>query len=119
MKQGRCPGQQQQTNQQKQPGKKPDRQTPQQPLLSHLMTMCCDQCQLDGRVTADPGCFTPNDKEDQGVKEGQRSRCQSGEGEESDSAPATFLTLPDRQYESNAKEQRGLVIMTDSVQEHV
>lgn len=119
VKQGRCPGQQQQANQQKKPGEKPDGQIPQQPPLRHLSTLHCEQSQLDGGKTADPTCLTTTNKEDQGVKKRQYGHCQDGEGEEGDCSPSTLLTLSNHQQESNTDQQRGHIIMTESIQEHI
>lgn len=94
VQQDRRSRQQQHTHEQKQPGKEPDRQTPQQPPRSHLAALGREQCQLDGRVTADPGCFTTTDKEEQGVKKRQYGDCQGGEGDKCDSSPATLLISP-------------------------
>lgn len=62
-------GQQQQADQQEKPGERPDRQTPQQPPLSHLATLSREQSQLDGRVAADPTRFSAAHEEDQRVEE--------------------------------------------------
>lgn len=48
VKQGGCAWEQQQTEQQKEPGEKPNWQTPQQPPLGHLATLGSKQGQLDG-----------------------------------------------------------------------
>lgn len=62
------PRQQQDSHQQKKPGEQPDGQDPEQPPLSHLTTLPCEQGQLDGIVTADPTRLSPPDTEDQSIE---------------------------------------------------
>lgn len=70
-----------------------------------MATLRREQCQLDSRVTADPGCFPTTNKEEQGVKKRQYGDCQGGEGEKCDSSPATFLISPHQHQENNAEKQ--------------
>lgn len=119
VQQGRGPRQQQQTKQQMEPGQAPDWQTPQQPPLLHLSTLCCEQSQLGGRVTAHPTRLAATHKEDQGVEEGQKGHRQDGEGEEGHRPPATLLTASHQQQESNTDQQRGQLVMAQSIQEDI
>lgn len=119
VQQDRRPRQQQHAHEQKQPGEEPDWQTPQQPPLAHLATVRRQKRQLDGRVAADPGCFSTPDKEEQGVKKGQHGDCQGGEGDECDGSPATLLASPRERQEEDAGKQGRQLIVTEGKQQHI
>lgn len=119
VKQGRCPGQQHHADQQKKPGQKPQRQTPQQPPRCHLTTLRREQSQLDGGAAADPTRPGPADEEEQGVKERNSGRGQDGEEEEGHCSPATLLTRSDQQQQGDADQQGEQLVVTEGVQEHI
>lgn len=119
VKQSRGSRKKQQTNQKINPREEPNSKTPHDSLGRHLATVCCEQCQLNGRVAAHSGHFTVNHKEHQAVDDGQEGNCDDGDSEKGDCAPRTFLASSQREEEADADQHGGQLVVAEGVQEHI